>query len=106
MTRIQTFTRDQLEAPDKESLIAIILLMQERIAALETEVRSLRDQLAKNSGNSNKPPSSDGYPKPSPKSLRTKGQRKPGGQPRHKGHTLEQVAQPDRVVEHPIETCP
>lgn len=113
MTRIQTFTREQLEALDKESLIAIILTLQdafvalqERVARLEAENQSLRDQLAKNSRNSSKPPSSDGYSKPSPKSLRPKGQRKTGGQPGHQGHTLEQVAQPDRIVEHPVRTCP
>ena len=122
-----TFTREPLGALDKESLSAIVLAMQEQnarlqdqisglqgqvirldrqVALLDADNRALRDQLAQNSRNSSKPPSSDGYAKPSPKSLRAKGQRRTGGQPGHKGHTLEQVAQPDRVVVHPVERCP
>lgn len=113
MTPTPTFTGEQLEALDKSSLITIILAMQEQIvrlqeqvARLEADNRALRDQLAKTSRNSGKPPSSDGYAKPAPKSLRPKGQRKPGGQPGHKGHTLEMVDTPDRVQVHSVESCP
>ena len=105
-TRTPSFTRDQLRTLDKESLIDIILLVQERIASLSAEVRALRDQLAKHSGNSSKPPASDGYTKPSPKSLRPKGQRPSGGQPGHKGHPLRMVSQPDAVVSLPVASCP
>lgn len=113
MTPTSTFTRQQLEALDKASLIDLVLsmqeamrAMQERLASLEAEVRSLRDQLAQHSRNSGKPPSSDGYAKPAPKSLRPKGRRKSGGQPGHKGHTLEMVERPDHVETHPVGTCP
>ena len=96
MVLLPPFHRDQLETLDKESLITLILSMQEQMlsmheqmAKMAAELQSLRDQLSKNSRNSGKPPSSDGYAKPQPKSLRPKGERKSGGQPGHAGHTLE-----------------
>jgi len=49
---------------------AVVALIQQLIAtnrALEARVQALEDQLAKNSRNSGKPPSSDGYNKPAPK---------------------------------------
>ena len=79
MTPLPSFRRDQLNALDKESLITLILSMQEQIATMAAEIKALRDQLSKNSRNSGKPPSSDGYAKPRPKSLRPKGDRKSGG---------------------------
>lgn len=75
------------------------------IAKLAKEIEELKSKLAKNSRNSSKPPSSDGYDKPNPKSLRKKGGRSSGGQPGHKGSTLKQVAHPDKIEEHPINRC-
>jgi transposase len=72
---------------------------------LRGEVQRLRDQIAKNSRNSSKPPSSDGLNKPKPKSLRPRGQRKPGGQDGHKGHTLRMVEKPNRTVPHCVTQC-
>ncbi len=68
----------------------------ERIAELENEVAILKEQLNQNSQNSSKPPSSDGYEKPSPKSQRKSGGRKAGGQKGHKGHHIA-LENPDRV---------
>ena len=54
---------------------------------------------------SSKPPSSDGYGKPKPKSQRKKSGRPSGGQPGHKGSTLTQVEHPDHIHEHAVSHC-
>jgi transposase len=52
---------ESLSSISKEELIALIV-------QLRAEVSELKAQLAKNSRYSSKPPSSDGYGKPKPKS--------------------------------------
>lgn len=89
---------EKLEELDKASLIEIIL-------KLEEEIQGLRDQIAKNSNNSGKPPSSDGLKKPRTRSLRKKTHRKRGGQKGHKGHTLEMVAEAEHVIAHKVHAC-
>jgi len=86
-----------LEDPD--GLVAYVLSIQERNQKLE-------ESTALNSRNSSKPPSSEGYAKPTPKSLRGKSGKKSGGQPGHTGATLKQVEVPDRTVVHPLSICP
>ena len=54
----------------EEAVIALVDGLAAVIRALEARVQALEDQLAKNSGNSRKPPSSDGLTKPRPRSLR------------------------------------
>ena len=98
--------REQLRQLDKEQLIDIILELREMVKRLTARIEFLEGQLAKHSGNSSKPPSSDGLKKPSPKSQRETGKRQSGGQPGHKGETLEAVAQPDEVVRYRLEACP
>jgi transposase len=105
--------RSQLEALDKETLISIILKLQQQvqelqktIAAQAAEIQQLRDQLAKNSRNSGKPPSSDGLKKPRTRNLRKKTGRRSGGQKGHKGQTLEMVEQPHHVQTHQAVRCP
>ena len=87
-------------------LLAIIHNQQQVIERLTARIEYLESQLARHSGNSSKPPSSDGLKKPAPKSQRERGKRPSGGQPGHKGTTLATVAQPDEVVRHALSTCP
>ena len=58
-----------------------------------------------NSQNSSKPPSSDGYSKPAPKSRRHKSGKKAGKQPGAPGKNLPQVENPDDVVPHAPDHC-
>ena len=52
-------------------------------------LKELQAQLARNSQNSSKPPSSDGYGKPKrTESLRKPGEKPNGGLPGHEGQTL------------------
>jgi regulator of replication initiation timing len=47
---------------------------------LKIEIKELKDRLAKNSGNSSKPPSQDGYKSPANRSMRAPTGKRPGGQ--------------------------
>lgn len=120
-----------MSQPAPEFQIIVILLaavneLQGQVAVLEAENKELADRLNTNSRNSSKPPSTDGYAKPSakakdstgtasdtgskddkpsPKSLRKKSGLKPGGQKGHKGFTLEQTAEPERTQYHPVIDC-
>ena len=89
--------------PTYEELLAIVKTQQaiieeltEKLAKAEARIAELEEQLHKNSHNSSKPPSSDGYEKPAPKSLRKKSGKKAGGQKGHKGHHMV-LDHPDRV---------
>ena len=90
-------TIEKLSASN-ESLTTTIIELQETI-------KELRRQLDQNSQNSSKPPSSDGYHKPSPKSQRTKTGRKPGGQKGHQGNNMTIPHTPDEVMKHLPEKC-
>jgi transposase len=72
--------------------------LRQDVARLNARVFELEGQVAKNSRNSSKPPSSEGLRKP--KSLRKSGERPPGGKPGHPGSTLKRTSDPDHVVDH------
>lgn len=77
----------------------------EVIRVLEGRIKVLEDRLAQNSRNSSRPPSTDGYQKPSPKSQRVPSEKKQGGQAGHTGATLEKIENPDHVVFHRVHEC-
>lgn len=105
--------REQLEKMDKPDLIDLGEILLGRMQQVETlvqeqaaTIQALQDRLAKNSGNSSKPPSSDGLKKPRTHSLRQKTGRKPGGQKGHQGHTLKMRDNPDHIEAHQLDCCP
>jgi transposase len=67
-------------------------------------VHDLLGRVDKDSHNSSKPLSSDGYAKKT-RSLRQKGSKKPGGQKGHAGNTRSFVEPPDEVIIVRPETC-
>ncbi|MBM3128263.1 MAG: IS66 family transposase [Chloroflexi bacterium] len=108
MTPAQLPTDEQVRAAYQQGEATLLGLVNGLVAvirALETRVQALEDQLAKNSQNSSKPPSSDGFKKPQPHSLRTSSGKPSGGQPGHPGQTLHQVAQPKHTRVHLVTTC-
>ncbi len=113
-TEIETLKRQVIEA----QLIlkeAIIQLDQqaEQIEKLTKRNKELEQLLSKSVGkppqkdssNSNLPPSKD-LPRPDRRrSLRPKSDRKTGGQPGHKGHTLEFNPNPDQIIDLINKNC-
>jgi transposase len=89
-----------LQAQNAE-LRSMIVVQNARIAELER-------QLGLNSGNSGKPPSSDGLKKKPARvsSLRERSGKKTGGQKGHPGKTLSRTETPDATIDHYPETCP
>jgi transposase len=76
------------------------------IDALLERVAELERRLGLNSSNSGKPPSSDGFKKPSRvNNQREKTGRKSGGQAGHEGTNLRQVAHPDKVSDYCPPVC-
>ena len=112
-------TPEEIHAAYKEGEEAVVELfghvgaqMEALAKQLEKQAESLKElqaRLEKNSSNSNKPPSSDGYTKPEAKrrteSLRESGQKSNGGQPGHEGHTLEPSQTPQHTEVHKVKKC-
>ena len=109
----ELLNRAMLERLDREQLITLLVAALEQIAFLERKIVEhteriieLENQLKQNSSNSGKPPSSDGYTKPIPKSQRKKSGKKSGGQRGHQGHGTSMA---DKVTEKKVitpEVCP
>src|ERR1700676_27591 len=87
---------------------AVIAAQQVLIAELRARIAELERHLGLNSGNSGKPPSSDGLKKQPARvsSLRERSDKKTGGQKGHPGKTLSRTETPDATIDHFPETCP
>jgi transposase len=107
VNRLRRPSEEEINATYEAGRAAVILLFQTTFLALAERIQQLEDQLAKNSRNSGKPPSSDGYDQgaPRPKSLRKRSRRKSGGQVGHRGETLKAVEKPTYVKVHRVRAC-
>ena len=88
---------------EKQENQEIIKSQAHEIALLKEENASLREMLNKNSGNSSKPPSSDGFRKIH--NSRVKTGKKPGGQVGHKGHIPKFFTNPTKIIEVKAKKC-
>src|SRR6266487_5314974 len=100
---------EQGEAAVRDLVHALATQIEElaqQLAKQGEALQALQARLAKNSGNSSKPPSSDGYGKVKrTASLRQSGDKPNGGQLGHDGQTLMASAHPDRVETHAVSYC-
>src|SRR5690349_185102 len=90
---------EQIEHLQKENgqLRAENQLLREQVEQLGTRLHELEGRVVKDSHNSSKPPSTDGYAKKT-RSLRKASGKKPGGQAGHVGRTRHFVEIPDEII--------
>ena len=90
----------------REAVVEVLLAMDRRIQQLEARVEKLERQLAKDSQNSSRPPSTD-PPRRAPGRGKDRSGRKPGGQPGHEGHgrPLLPAWAVDELVDHWPASC-
>lgn len=105
MEPIRLPNEKEINAAYEEGKEAVLKLFQDTFVILAERIQKLEDQLAKNSRNSGKPPSSDGFDKPAPRSLRKRSRRRSGGQKGHVGYKLEMVKKPDYIKKYAVEEC-
>jgi transposase len=94
----------EIYAQGEESVINLVERLIEELNKQDIRLEALERQQKKNSQNSSKPPSSDGL-KRLPKSLRTKSEKKSGGQIGHEGSNLEWSTAIDYVETHKVSEC-
>ena len=104
MEPVRISSEAEVRAAFREGEEAVVKLFFETLGQLAEHIQRLEDQIAKNSGNSSKPPSSDGLKK-QPKSLRQRSGKKSGGQPGHPGQTLKAVTRPEHMQVHRVQRC-
>ena len=104
-------SHDEASPASPEAVIAALQAQNAElltlVAALQARIADLERQLGLNSGNSGKPPSSDGLKKKPARvsSLRERSGKKTGGQKGHPGKTLSRTETPDATIDHFPETC-
>jgi transposase len=91
--------------PSYDELVTLVGQLSKALDKANTRIAELEARLGLNSGNSSKPPSSDGLAKPLPKSLRGSGRRKPGRPKGTPGATLTRVDDPDHRERHEPAHC-
>jgi len=82
-----------------------ILVLTKTVSTLTEENMKLKEIINKNSKNSSKPPSSDGFNKPEPKSLRKPSGKKQGAQKGHDGNGFTITKDPDETILHLPSKC-
>lgn len=82
-----------------------IAIQNKTIKMLSEENALLKERLNKNSKNSSKPPSTDGFDKPKPVSLRKPSGKKQGAQPGHQGSGFSLLTKPNDLVYHMPREC-
>lgn len=107
----ETFVIGKDKDPLKMDLSEIVLELEVKIKELLEEnvrlkerIKELESQLNKDSHNSSKPPSTDGFKKKN-RSLRKSVGRKTGGQKGHSGSSLKMVEKPDSISIHSVKRC-
>jgi transposase len=103
-----------------EILVKIIKILEGIIAALKgtivalggenkilkERISELERKLGLNSQTSSKPPTSDGLQKQTRKPISLRGQGKlKGGQKLHKGKSMQQIPNPDKIIIHQVKNC-
>lgn len=83
-----------------DKLLEVCLKLIKENGELKQRVNALESRLSKDSHNSSKPPSSDGYQKKSIVNQRTKTGKSIGGQPGHKSNSKSFHEHPDTVYYH------
>jgi len=83
----------------------LIVVQSQALSVLTAEVAELRARVGRNPRNSSRPPSSEGYDKPPPRSLRRSSGRRAGKQDGEAGTTLRQRQDPDTVIAHSPGEC-
>ncbi len=105
--REQLAQRDELIQQQQARLSEQNALIQhhgEQMSSLSEQVKNLWDRQASDSHNSHLPPSSDRFGR-KPKSLRTKSEKKAGGQPGHPGSSLQFSSTPDEITQLQVDRC-
>lgn len=104
LAQFQALMRDNEKiTADIKELRKLMKAKDKKIAELEQEIKQLRGIIDKNSSNSSKPPSSDGFTKIH--NSREQTGKSVGGQLGHKGHWRELYAEPTEIVEHKQAIC-
>jgi len=96
----------ELKAAQREEVSELKEVIKEQgkeIAQLKEENSALKEIIKKNSGNSSKPPSSDGFKKIHNSRERTG--KKPGGQKGHKGEPPKFYEKPTKIIEVKSKKC-